>query len=628
MSPRNVISIFADIAARFAAKPAVEWRNQRVTYRELDDRSNRIAHWLISGGAAVEDPVVIALANSFDTIPAVLGVWKAGCAIVPVDLNNPGKRTEAMIRAINPRWMITDTSAAPTITSASEVPKGKVFQVDRQEGLRDLPDPDRIAARIAQVTPDSLAYLYFTSGSTGTPKAIAGRPKSVAHFIEWESRTLKAAADLRVSQFTHPAFDAFLRDMFLPLCNGGTICIPDSRDVLHDANRLSQWIDEQRIQVIHCVPSLFRTILSRELRPELFRDLKYVLMAGEAVSPADVKRWINFFGERIQLVNLYGPTETTMVKFFHFITRADAESKSIPIGKPIDGTRALIVNPEGKACPPNFVGEIYIRTPYMTLGYYQAPELTRQVFIPNPFSKDPNDIVYRTGDLGRMLPDGTFEFLGRSDFQVKIRGVRVELGEIESALRACEGVRDSAVIVARDPNDEPYLAAYVAADTQVQVDTLRQQIAAELPANFVPSVFIRLDQLPLLANGKVDRKALPLPEKQRSNQTAFRAPETPTEKQLVAIWSDLLAIERIGADDDFFSLGGHSLLATQLMSRIRATFEIEVPLGVLFEGPTVAKLAKAVDQKQLEAADEDLLAELLNEVSGDPELKPEAVSNQ
>jgi amino acid adenylation domain-containing protein len=626
MSRRNVISMFADTATRFASKAAVEWRNQRVSYKELDDQSNRIAHWLISSGAATEDPVVVALANSIDTIPALLGVWKAGCAFVPVDLNNPGKRTEAMISAVQPQWIITETQVAETIAGMVKVPQGQILHIDRKDALQDAPDLDHIAIRSAQAGPDSVCYLYFTSGSTGTPKAIAGRPKSVAHFIEWESKFLNAGEDLRVSQFTHPAFDAFLRDIFLPLCNGGTVCIPDSSEAMLDANKLLQWIDEQRIQVIHCVPSLFRMLLNQKLRPEMFRDLKFILMAGEVISPADVKRWMDVFGERVQLVNLYGPTETTMVKFFHCIAPADAHSKSIPIGKPIDGTRALVVSPEGKACPPNFAGEIYIRTPYMTLGYYKAPELTRQVFIPNPFSKDPNDIVYRTGDLGRMLPDGTFEFLGRSDFQVKIRGVRVELGEIENALRACDGVKDSAVIVARDHNDEPYLVAYVAADPQAQVETLRDRIATELPPNFVPSVIIRLDQLPLTPNGKVDRKALPVPEKQRSNQTAYRAPETSTEKELGAIWSDLLGIERIGADDDFFSLGGHSLLATQLMSRIRAAFEVEVPLGALFEGPTIAKLARVVGQKQIEAADEEVLTELLEEVSGTPELNEEAVN--
>lgn len=625
MNRRNVISIFVDTAIRFASKAAIEWRNQRVSYKELDDQSSRIAHWLISSGAAAEDPVVVALANSIDTIPALLGVWKAGCAFVPVDLNNPGKRTESMISAVQPQWIITETQAAEAIASMVKVPQGQILHIDRQDALQNVPDLDRIATRSTQAGPDSVCYLYFTSGSTGTPKAIAGRPKSVAHFIEWESKFLNAGEDLRVSQFIHPAFDAFLRDIFLPLCNGGTVCIPDSREAMLDANKLLQWIDEQRIRVIHCVPSLFRMLLNQKLRPEMFRDLKFILMAGEVISPRDVKRWMDVFGERVQLVNLYGPTETTMVKFFHCITRPDAHRTSIPIGKPIDGTRALVVSPEGKACPPNFAGEIYIRTPYMTLGYYKAPELTRQVFIPNPFSKDPNDIVYRTGDLGRMLPDGTFEFLGRSDFQVKIRGVRVELGEIENALRACDGVKDSAVIVARDHNDEPYLVAYVAADPQTQVEILRDRIATELPPNFVPSVIIRLDQLPLTSNGKVDRKALPVPEKQRWNQRAFRALETSTEKELGTIWSDLLGIERIGADDDFFSLGGHSLLATQLMSRIRAAFEVEVPLGALFEGPTIAKLAKVVEQKQIEAADEEVLAELLEEVSGAPELNEEAV---
>ncbi|MGH9568839.1 MAG: non-ribosomal peptide synthetase, partial [Candidatus Angelobacter sp.] len=389
------------------------------------------------------------------------------------------------------------------------------------------------------------------------------------------------------------------------------------REMMVDAGRLIDWIDDRKIELIHCVPSLLRMLTSGGLHRERFKSLKYVLLAGEALSPADVKKWIDIFDDRIHLVNLYGPSETTMVKFVYRISRADAERRSIPIGKPMEGARAVVVSPEGKMCPTNFAGEIYIRTPYSSLGYYKQPELTRTVFVPNPFSNDPEDIVYRTGDMGRVLQDGTFEFLGRTDFQVKIRGLRVELGEIENALRACKDVSDAVVVATHDRNDEPYLSAYVAGGPELQVDALRHELLSRLPGNMVPANIVRLDSLPRTYNGKVDRKALPAPEKQRSTGIAFRPASTDTEKRLSAVWVDLLGMEQVGMDDDFFSLGGHSLLATRLMARIQNDFEVEVPLAALFENPTIARLARVIEDAPADTVGDDLLAEVLDQIDRD-----------
>jgi amino acid adenylation domain-containing protein len=624
MTRPGLLAMFAESLEKFKDKTAVEWMETRLTYQELGARSDSVAHRLISVGARKGALVVVVLENSMDVIPVLLGILKAGCVFVPLDHNNPEKRLEAMLSLITPEFFVTAPQfvaplqrLVPTADLRRNVltVAGGVISAPAGTSAADAATMTAALAERADASgPDDMCYLYFTSGSTGQPKAIAGRPKSVAHFIDWEIRTFGVDEMSRVSQLTHPAFDAFLRDIFVPLCAGGTICIPEDREAIMDGPRLARWIDERAVTLIHCVPSLFRMIADQGLRPEHFARLKHIMLAGEQLFPADVKKWMDIFGERVQLVNFYGATESTMIKFFYPIKRADTERKFIPVGKPMEGARALVLGADGKACPPGSVGEIYIRTPYLSLGYYNQPELTREVFVQNPFSDDPQDLVYKTGDLGRLLADGNFEFLGRKDFQVKVRGVRVELGEIENLLRHLEGVKDVVVVEARGAREEPFLCAYVVADPALETDRLREHLLAYLPANIVPSVFVRLDALPLTLNGKVDRRALPPPEKERPKKTPYAAPRTPTEESLALIWGELLGIERVGIDDDFFELGGHSLLATQLMSRLREAWQVELALGVLFENPTVAKLAVAVAQNRAADTDEDDISELLSEL--------------
>jgi amino acid adenylation domain-containing protein len=614
MNRCSPMAAFTEAVSRFGHHTAIEWQNQRISYRQLDELSGRLATTLVASGAHIGDRIAVAMRSNFNVIPALLAIWKAGCVFVPLDVNNPATRLKAMISLVEPQWLLTEAEVAEAAGAIAEAfPEPRIITIEHVSHQRPV-DPKCIEERASALGPDDMCYLYFTSGSTGIPKAIAGRSKSVDHFIGWEAKTFNITEGCRVSQLTHSGFDAFLRDVLLPLYTGGSICIPANAEMMIDAPRLIGWIDEQKIELIHCVPSLFRMLLNGGVRQEQFQALKYVLLAGEALSPADVKKWMAIFGDRIQLVNLYGPSETTMVKFFHRVSRADADRRSVPIGKPIEGARALIISPEGKVCPPNFAGEICIRTPYSSLGYYKQPELTRQVFVPNPFSNDPDDIVYRTGDMGRMLEDGTFEFLGRTDFQVKIRGMRVELGEIENALRACVGVNDAVVVSAHDRNDELYLTAYVAAAPELQIDAVRSELLNRLPENLIPANMLRLDSLPRTYNGKVDRKALPVPERQRSTQVALREASTETEKLLSAVWSELLGMDRLGVDDDFFALGGHSLLATKLMARIQNVFDVEVPLAALFENPTIARLSLVIEDAQAEASGDEVLAEVLDEV--------------
>jgi amino acid adenylation domain-containing protein len=462
-----------------------------------------------------------------------------------------------------------------------------------------------------------MAYVYFTSGSTGRPKGIAGRLKGIDHFVRWEIATFGVGPGTRVSQLTSPSFDAYLRDVFTPLCAGGTVCAPPSRETVLDAARLAEWLTERRVEIVHCVPSLFRSLLNQPLRAADFPALKYVLMAGEPLLPSDVRRWTDVFGERVQLVNLYGPTETTMTKFFYLVRASDRDRRTIPIGKPVEGARALVLDAKGRACPPGAVGEIYIRTPYRTLGYFGRPDLTAEVFVPNPFNVDPADLVYRTGDLGRVLDDGNFEFLGRQDQQVKVRGVRVELREIDDLLRRHPGVRDVAVVDLEDSGGNKYLCAYVVAGEGADAAALKEFLGASLPDYVVPSAFVMLDELPRTISGKIDRRALPKPaEAQARRESEFVAPRTPTEEAVAAIWRQVLNVERVSVEDNFFELGGHSLLATQLLARVRAALEVDVPLRALFAAPTIAGLALAVTELQAEQGGDEELARMLADIKG------------
>jgi amino acid adenylation domain-containing protein len=634
MNRSSILELLSESINRFRHHIAIEWRGTRISYDELETRANEIATRLISSGAGKGSLVAVLLENSLHVIPTMIGIWKAGGVFVPLDHNNPERRLTAMLSLVKPAWVVTESQFLDLLDRVYPPTQDKFRLIQLSEGkLAPGSDaaagPSRPLAEASTVFgPDDMCYLYFTSGSTGSPKAIAGRYKSIAHFVEWEIDTFKLDETCRVAQFTHPAFDAFLRDVLVPLCAGGTICIPDGRETILLMSTLIEWIEEHRISLIHCVPSLFRMILNQELKPDYFRHLRYVMLAGERLFPADVKRWLDVYGERTQLVNFYGPTETTMIKFFHPVTRADAERKSIPIGKPMGGARAIVVGADGQSCPPGAVGEIYIRTPYRSLGYYDAPELTAQVFVPNPFSTDPHDIVYKTGDLGRVQTDGDFEFLGRKDHQVKIRGLRVELGEIENCLRSCMGVNDAVVIEAIDSNGEPYLCAYVVTNEGPEPETLRDQLLVELPANMVPSVFVTLAALPLTLNGKVDRRALPPPEKRRSRKAVYVGPRTLTEEMLVNIWSDLLGVDPIGVNDDFFELGGHSLLATQLMSRLRVDFQVELPLGALFENPTIAMLSVPIAQSQLANTNADDVSRMLDELEQLTDEKAKSILSQ
>nr|QEO74660.1 AMP-dependent synthetase and ligase [uncultured bacterium] len=609
MSQESIQELFSRAAERHAARVALERGARRLTYGELEEESNRLANFLADAGAARGSVVAVMSGDTARVVTAIIAVLKAGCAFAPFDPRLPTGRLKTMAEQIEPRWFIAESEHMGKVAEVASATEGGVKVVCLDGEPQALEGGGRVTtvggyAGFARTTrprvesaPDDLCSIFFTSGSTGKPKGIAGRLKGIAHFALWESGALGLSEGVRVSQLTGPSFDGFLKDVFVPLCVGGTVCAPESRELTLDARALADWLNATRINVLHCVPSVFRTLINVGLAPDDFPELRHVVLAGEPLLPADVGRWVEVFGERVQLVNLYGPTETAITKFFYFVRPSDKDRRSIPIGKPMPGAAALVVDAQGRICPPGEVGEILIRTPHVAHGYYNQPELTAEVFVPNPFGTDPRDIVYRTGDYGRLLEDGDFEFVGRKDQQVKVRGVRIELAEVESLLRAHESVRDVAVVDREDASGNKYLCAYVVLDGGAEPGVLKHHLAQTLPAFMMPSAFIELKALPRTANGKLDRKALPAPGGVAAD---YVAPRTPVEEVVAAVWSEVLGVERVGVHDNFFDLGGHSLLATQVVVRVRAATGADVALRRLFEGPTVAELAAAAESARRE----------------------------
>ncbi|HEY0727647.1 MAG TPA: condensation domain-containing protein, partial [Pyrinomonadaceae bacterium] len=349
--------------------------------------------------------------------------------------------------------------------------------------------------------------------------------------------------------------------------------------------------------VLHCVPSLFRALLNERLSKADFAALQSVVLTGEPLYPADVKRWLDVFGDRVQLFNIYGTTETSLSKFVYQVKPEDVERPSIPVGKPIAGSNVMVVDSRGELCGMGAVGEIHIQTPYRSYGYYGEPELTAAVFIQNPFSDDPNDLVHKTGDYGRLLKGGDLEHLGRRDQQVQIRGVRVELGELENLLRAHPGVADVAVIDRDDADGNKLLAAYLMLKNGTGSEELRSYLAQLVPPTMLPSAFVTLEQLPRTLNGKIDRKALPALETVRPETETDNGQWSPLEQIVAGVWCEVLRLERIGRQGNFFNLGGHSLLVTQVLARVREHLKVELPVRSLFEAPTVEQFSRLLQEQ-------------------------------
>ena len=610
-----VQDLFDQTSVKFGGSPAIDNGIRRIIYRELQAEVDRLSQVLAKRGVGEGSIVGIFLRDPIGIITSILATLKCGGVFCSLDPTFPQKRVQVMFECVAPKWCITSSRLHEKLQGVA----GGLLSPPEILFIDDLPAADGYSRPTGPLNPDAACSIYFTSGSTGRPKAILGRLKGIDHFVRWEIETVGAGPGTRVSQLASPSFDGFLKDAFVPLCSGGVACAPESRDILLEPGRLIDWIDVEQINVLHCVPSVFRSLISHGLSSNYFEALNYVVMAGEHLYPTDVKRWMDVFGERIKLINIYGPTETTLTKSFHIVSAADSTKSSVPVGKPIRGAAMMVIDQQGQPCSVGDIGEIYIRTPYCALGYYREPELTQEVFIQNPFNNDPADIVYKTGDYGRLLPDGNFEVLGRRDNQVKIRGVRVEMGEIENLLRGNTAVEEVAVIDREDGAGNKILVAYVRLSNGAGPESLRQYLLEHLPEEMLPSAFVQMERLPRTLNGKIDRKALPeLEVVQAKREIGDATPRGPVEEIVAGIWSEVLKLSAVRRDDNFFTLGGHSLLVTHAILRVRDILKVELPIRSLFEAPTVAEFAELINQRLSEGSQPELTA--IGRVSRDGEL--------
>lgn len=575
---------------RYRENVALECGEEKISYEELDRHSNCIANMILSSNGNKKFANICILLNSKTRfITAMIGIFKAGCVFVPLDPAYPDKRIKKIIETVEPTMIITDPDNIYRLKNCSLNENTKVIAVSNQfysDDKSQMHQPN------VSYSIDDPIYIYFTSGSTGAPKAIVGKNNSLVHFIEWEMETFGVDETFHISQLTTPSHDPLLRDVFVALFSGGKVCIPKTKEMILDSEQLINWIDQSRISLIHCTPSLFRMFNSLNLSKQHFSQLKYILLAGERIIPWELKSWFERFNNRIQLVNLYGSTETTMVKTFYLLKPGDVNRRSIPAGVPMKGAKVIILDNNMEVCPPGALGEIIIRTPYRSLGYYNHPELNKSKFIQNPFSNNPNDLIYKTGDLGRILPDGNLEFCGRADRQVKIRGIRVELEEIENEILKYAPIKECAVhLISSSVNDE-MLAAYYVSNVEVDEAELRSFLEDSINHYMMPAHFINLETMPLTPNGKLDYDALPHPDRVTTQQSD--SPRDEIEKELAEIWLEILDISEVGVKQNFLHIGGHSLNIMTLISKVNKQFDVELPLSEVFKDATIEGIANYI----------------------------------
>ncbi|MEV8097872.1 amino acid adenylation domain-containing protein [Kitasatospora sp. NPDC085879] len=578
--------VSAAAATHPAATAVIGTDGRELTYAELEARANRLARHLIALGVAPGEPVAVLLdrdgAHGADLVAALLAVWRAGGVYLPLDPAQPAARTAAVLADSAARIVLTRSDLLPALPAD---PDRTPVSLDRA-ALPDLP------ATAPETAPagDDVAYLIYTSGSTGRPKGVLVTHAGIRNRVLWTVRRHGIGPADRVLQKTTATFDASVWELVAPLVAGGTVVLAPAAAQADPAGLL-RTAAAHRVTILQFVPSVLRDIAEQ---PNLADcdALRLVLSAGEPL-PAELARQVEK-RTGAEVFNTYGPTECAIDATAHRYRAAEDTGPVVPIGRPLDNAEAHVLDGDGRPAPDGAPGELHLGGAGLARGYLGRPDLTADRFVPDPFAASPGGRLYRTGDLVRRRADGTLEFLGRLDHQVKIRGVRVEPGEVEAALADCPGVAAAAVVAWPDPESGARLVGYVVPTEPSATDPalLRDRLAQRLPKQYVPSLIGLVDSLPRTSTGKLDRRALPDPlalalAQQGHTETA---PATPAEATVAALWAELLGLPAIGVHDDFFALGGHSLMATRAATRTREALGVELPLAWIFESPTVAAL--------------------------------------
>ncbi|NIF21657.1 solanimycin non-ribosomal peptide synthetase SolG [Candidatus Pantoea multigeneris] len=579
---------------RTPSATALRFGQRQLSYAELEALSNQLAHMLHQQGVKPDDRVAICLDRSLEMVVGLMGIMKAGAAYVPLDPDYPVDRLDYILQDATPKLLLLD-------------PRGREITAGLDTaGLQTLDlNVDVLAASSFSRTPLSpdelglkshhLAYVIYTSGSTGKPKGVENEHRGLINRLQWMQDAYQLDSSDAVLQKTTFSFDVSVWEFFWPLSVGATLVVAPP-GAHKDTQALAQVIQENHITTLHFVPSMLNLFLASE-GASACRSLRRIVCSGEALSSASVVACHTALPDTA-VHNLYGPTEAAIDVTAWTCPRDLPAAAIVPIGRPIANLRIYLLDQHLRPVPLGVAGELYIAGTGVARGYLNRPDLTAERFLKDPFVTDSHARMYRTGDLARYLRNGDIEYLGRNDNQVKIRGFRIELGEIDAVLLQQPDISEAVVVARDDAQGDLRLVAYVVLNATAQrhntsesIAQWRERLAAQLPDYMVPAAFVRLDGLPLTANGKLDRKALPLPDDDAFFRNTYVAPESDVEIVMAELWQELLGVERIGRHDNFFELGGHSLLAVQLMQQLRQR-DLSIEIRELFENPTIAELAE------------------------------------
>ena len=575
--------------------PAVIYQDERISYGELNNRANQLAHYLQKLGIGPEALVGVLLERSPEMVVAILGVLKAGGAYVPLDQSYPKERLSFLQDDAQLKVLLTQVRLAETLTQSRSV----VIYIDEAWGQIEQ---ESVSNPVSQVQPDNLAYVIYTSGSTGKPKGVMVPHYGLANYLNWCTKAYAVSEGQGSAVHSSIAFDLTITSLFAPLAVGGSVMlIPEAEGIERLASALSTPNDYSLIKITPAHLDLLSQLLPAE---KVSGKTRALIIGGEELRSESLEFW-RTHSASTRLINEYGPTESVVGCCVYEVAEGDASSGPVPIGKPIANTELYIVDKRMQPVPVGVIGELYIGGVGLARGYWQRPELTAEKFVPHPFSGRAGARLYRTGDLARYLADGRVEFLGRRDQQVKLRGYRIELGEIEAVLRSQRGVQDAVVVMQTGVGGEKRLVGYVVRAEEAKAVSMREwrrrqraerkRLSEQLPEYMIPAVIVELRELPLTANGKVDRRALPEPDGARPEWvTRYQAPRNEVEAELCRIWAAVLGLERVGIHDNFFELGGDSILSIQIVARANQK-GLRLAPRQLFEQRTIAALATAVD---------------------------------
>ncbi|ELR97621.1 non-ribosomal peptide synthetase [Gloeocapsa sp. PCC 73106] len=562
---------------------AVIFEDHKVTYSQLNQKANQLANYLIKLGVKPNELIGIYLERSVEMIIAVLGILKAGCAYVPLDTNYPQQRLDYILKETQIRFLLSHHNLKPSY------PQIQVIYLDTDWEIIAAYNNSNLNSTFSS---RNLAYIIYTSGSTGQPKGVMIEHRSLVSFTEWAMKHYQLSSNDKILQFASLSFDVAAEEIYPSLSSGGTLVLR-TEEMMTDLVRFSQ---ELALSILNLPTAYWHQLNdeSEKLNLKLPSNIRLVITGGEKVIQS---HHYDYFKNSAQLINAYGPTETTIGATSGYITSDLAE---IPIGYPIDRIQTYIVDRYLQPVPIGVAGELLIEGVQLARGYFNRPDLTAEKFIPNPFTSAQGERLYKTGDKARYLPDGRIEYLGRLDNQVKIRGFRVELGEIEAVLAQHPDISSCIALTYRQQ-----IVAYIISHGDLNISDLRAFLAEKLPNYAIPAYFVFLESFPLTVNGKIDRRNLPEPN--LANELNYIAPRSPVEEIIAGIWANILAVEQVGIEDNFFELGGHSLLATQAISRMRDALDLEIPLKNLFKFPTVASFTQNLTQNSQKVQIEPIL---------------------